>query len=234
MEYEIVELKKKIDNYFTGMLSKEDLGRWSSLEYYDLIKGGYDDKCKLAVYPLIKAVSRFHMKENEIADEYPTTLAEIEEIQSILSGKMDFVFQIKVALPDCLYAEFLKRGYINAIDKRLFFDLYNILTSSDYNAEENSDTVQQILQNILKLKCENNTIHRELKEKIIKISEGILSEKFERKTGANSLGLYVQRQCKTPNLIEKLIEYLECYLGKRNFYVLVSFKNGNVDTTIII
>ena len=80
MEYEIVELKKKIDNYFTGMLSKEDLGRWSSLEYYDLIKGGYDDKCKLAVYPLIKAVSRFHMKENEIADEYPTTLAEIEEI----------------------------------------------------------------------------------------------------------------------------------------------------------
>lgn len=234
MEYGMAELRRKIDSYFTGTISKEELGRWSSLGYYDLIKGGYADKGKLAVYPLIKTVSRFHIKENEIMDEYPTTLAEIEEVQSILSGKNDFAFQVKVALPDCLYAEFLKRGYVNVIDKKLFLDLYHILTSSDYSMKESNDIIQQILQDILKLECENNTLHRELKEKIIQISEGMLIENFKRKTGVNNLGLYVQKPCKSPSLIAKLLEYLECYLGKRNFYVLISLKSGNAHTAMII
>lgn len=234
MEYGREELKNKIDSYFSGAISKEDLGKWAAEGYYDLITGGYAKMCSLEVYPLIKAISRVHVEANEITDEYPTTLAEIRGIHSVLSGEKDYVFQVKAALPDCLYAKFLKQGDVRDVDWKRFLDLYNMVTKSDFYAKENKTAVQQILQDISKCEYEKHTLHGELKEKIRRISESILIENFKEETMINGLGLYVQKGCELPDLWGNLINYLECYLGKRNFYVSVCYKNGSANTSIIV
>ena len=47
MEYNTKELMEKIDRYFEGELSKDDLGRWTERAYYDLLKGGYVENEKI-------------------------------------------------------------------------------------------------------------------------------------------------------------------------------------------
>ena len=41
MEFEIDDIKKNVNSYFLGNLSKEELGKWAKIAYYDLLKGEY-------------------------------------------------------------------------------------------------------------------------------------------------------------------------------------------------
>lgn len=45
MEYDINKLRKKLNSYFLGEISKQNLGEWAGKAYYDLLKGGYIE-CK--------------------------------------------------------------------------------------------------------------------------------------------------------------------------------------------
>ena len=50
MEYDVNELKIKVDEYFLGRLTKENLGKWAEKAYYELLKGGYVEKKKVVLY----------------------------------------------------------------------------------------------------------------------------------------------------------------------------------------
>ena len=41
MKFDVHELQAKLDYYFTGKLSKRELGEWANKAYYDILKGGY-------------------------------------------------------------------------------------------------------------------------------------------------------------------------------------------------
>jgi hypothetical protein len=69
MEFELDDIKKKIDDYFLGNLSKEELGEWAKKEYYDLLKGEFLELKKIIGYPFLKVISKFHIKEDDILNK---------------------------------------------------------------------------------------------------------------------------------------------------------------------
>lgn len=48
MEFDINKLRKKLNSYFLGAISKQNLGVWADRAYYDLLKGGYIE-CKKVI-----------------------------------------------------------------------------------------------------------------------------------------------------------------------------------------
>ena len=57
MEYDAKILLQRIDDYFTGIISKTDLGKWANKAYYDILKGGYVENEKIVIYPFVKVIS---------------------------------------------------------------------------------------------------------------------------------------------------------------------------------
>ena len=103
MEYDVNELKIKVDEYFLGRLTKENLGKWAEKAYYELLKGGYVEKKKVVLYPFLKIISKFHNESNDIEDVYPCTEEEVKDIQQILHGNLEFDYQIEMAIPLHIY-----------------------------------------------------------------------------------------------------------------------------------
>ena len=73
MKFDVHELQAKLDYYFTGKLSKRELGEWANKAYYDILKGGYIEIEKVTIYPLLKILSTFHLEVDERIDIYPCT-----------------------------------------------------------------------------------------------------------------------------------------------------------------
>lgn len=65
MTYNIEELCNYIDTYFSGKMSKKDIGKWAENAYYDLLKGSYVETSKIVLYPFLKTLSRIHIDNNE-------------------------------------------------------------------------------------------------------------------------------------------------------------------------
>jgi len=86
MKFDLYEFSGRLNKYFHGELTKNDLGTWCEKAYYDLLKGGYVENKKIFLYPFLKTVSRFHIEENDAEDIYPSTEDELKHIQAILMG----------------------------------------------------------------------------------------------------------------------------------------------------
>ena len=57
MDYNIFDIRSKLEQYYDGQLSREELGSWNSNAYYDLLRGGYVELSKIQLYPFIKKLS---------------------------------------------------------------------------------------------------------------------------------------------------------------------------------
>lgn len=167
MVYDINELRSRVDDYLHGTLSQTDLGKWAENAYYDLLKGGYMEIKKIALYPFQKTLSSIHIPPNDVKDIYPCAEKDVIDIQRILHGQRVFDFHVEMAIPPQVYTMFSEKQYFDTEKRKNVSKLYPIKTGQD-------------------------------------------------------------------TLINKLVEYLDCYIGVRNFNIVISYRDGEPDMLLIV
>lgn len=223
MQFELVDIKKKLDNYFLGNLSKEELGKWASFAYYDLLKGEYLELKKIMGYPFLKLISTFHIEAEDIRDIFPCSIEEIKFIRDVLSDKHNETYSIEIGIPWDINVESLgldkekKAQYIKLISILNKYSNNQTLTKEDYKecintlkmAGDKPGTIQYILENYIKSFLKNNI---DWEEQSLDLHRGI--------------GLYVRKRKRESDMLNKVIAYLECYIGERNLGIDILFTSG--------
>ncbi len=225
MKYEINELRERIDSYFLGTLSKDELGRWGEKAYYDLLKGGYIEKKKIILYPFLKTISQFYIKSDDIEDRYPCSEEDVKYISRILHGKEEFDFQIETAIPMQIYNFDIDKEYLNIVKQELFIELRNAITLWNEDEKKGEKKLCEQLKRLWDMPILNNTIQDILQDNIIRICKSIFDIKTSGVKQKKYMKLYAKGESQE-SLVIKLLEYLDCYIGNRNFNVLVSYKAG--------
>lgn len=228
MDYSKNDLKKKIENYLNGTLSKDDLGRWGEHAYYDLLKGGYIEQKKMAVYPFLKKVSQIHLPVNDVKDIYPSAEEDIRLIYEILTGQKEFACQIETSVPIDLYERYfgqkisskyeIYKGFLNELRKCC-------------DGEMNNGQLYDLLENALTIPCSNDTILDLLQEQIAKFCRALYDA--EQKELPPSFRLYAKKTGYALQLL-KLQEYLECYTGGRNFLITILYAGGIPEINVCV
>ncbi len=83
MEFNCNELKNKVSSYCSHKLSKQELGRWASEAYYDLLRGGYLETEKVTLYSFLKVLSQIHIPCCEKDDIYPSEENDVHKSPNI-------------------------------------------------------------------------------------------------------------------------------------------------------
>lgn len=219
MEYNIKKLRKKLKSYFSGELSKQNLGKWADRAYYDLLKGGYIECKKIIIYPFLKTIATFHIKENDKMDIFPCSEKEVKKILDILCGKINFDFIVQISIPIQVYSMFKDQKYLDKERYYLFFNLRNLIIQYDKIQIKNDLKIQ--IKKVMHLKCQKGTLLGILESRICQYLKLLFGKETIYK-------LYVQKSNNNV-LYEKLISYLDCYIGNRTFYLFVTFINGKAD-----
>lgn len=231
MEFEIYDIKKKIDNYILGNLSKEELGEWAKIAYFDLLKGEYLEIKKIMGYPFLKKISTFHIEEDDIRDIFPCSIEEIKFIRDVLIGKHNEAYSIEIGIPWNINSENLgldkrkKAQYINLISILNRYLNEQMFTKEDYKecinvlkmAADKPGTIQFILENYIKSFLKSNI---NCEEQSLDLHQG--------------MGIYVRKRKTEIDMLNKVIAYLECYIGERNLVVDVLFISGIPQITFFI
>lgn len=231
MKYGIMEFREQVNGFFNRTVSRKELGEWAQRAYYDLLKGAYIEKEKIVLYPFLKTVSQFHIKEDDIRDVYPCTERDVKNVQNILLGKECCAFQVEMAIPVKVRTMFYENVYFNQEKFEMFKKLRNEMHIYDAS-KANRDAISY-MRSFLYEKNKNETVLDLLQENIVKLYKVLYDTQY-LKVGINTqMKLYVQNSMN--NLIyEKLQNYLDCYIGNRSFYVLVSYISGIPDLSLLI
>lgn len=233
MEFDTNELIEKIDSYFLGETTKEELGDWANKAYYDLLKGGYIEKKKIVIYPFLKVISTFHLKEDDIRDEYPCTEENVKTVQSILHGKIDFDFNIEMSIPVQTYTMFKKNIYFDEERRDVFLKLRGVLAHYFEQGCIFSDEVEMQLKTVMQLKYQKEIILGLFEDYIFKCIRALFKIDIVEIGTKKNLKLYAKKA--ESNIIAKsLLNYLDCYIGDRNFQMLISFENGLSSIFIVV
>lgn len=235
MDYGKEQLKEKVDGYIEGDISKEELGKWAECAYFDLLKGGYVENKKIAIYPFLKIISKIHIESDELKDEHPCMEEDIKSIQAVLQGKSDYDFQVEMAIPVQMQNVFCERGYLN---KGLIDLIFQMKNNAIMFLENNSKEITEIARSIqmysntkTKKQCEN--VISILENKILKMYGALFEENAGNSIKKQNMWLYTGKM--TRNIgITKLMEYLDCYIGKKSFGVIVSYRNGFAEVVLIV
>lgn len=230
MDYNINELRIKIDGYFNGTVTKNELGSWASFRYYDLLTGGSIECDKIILYPFLKMVSEFHIEEDDAKDIFPTSESEIKKIQNILHGNENFEFQFEMGIPEHLYKPGLNKENFNLQKRELFIELKAAL--EDYFNKEESQNLYLKINELFNQPGQTNTILDMLEERIVKIIKAIFEITDDDIQLKRRIRLYGNKS-EHRNIVDKLMEYLDYYLGEKMFNVLVFYENGVPDLEIL-
>lgn len=229
MEYCLEILKTKVNDYLSGKLEKKKLGKWGKEAYYDLLRGGYTEKDKIIIYPFLKTVSQIGLQVDEKNDIYPAVKEDIEFIQSVILGRKSYYFQIVVSVPQHIYKNY-ESDFLD-IDK---YEKFKILKTELKEYIENRDIKNEMLEHmkeIVELQNMNETILDLLQEQIVYLFHSLFD--MEQKESMPQLSLYLQKPNNDLGLL-KLKEYLECFVGERNFIVNVSYTKGRNRLSIMV
>lgn len=233
MKYDVIELKKKVDSFFSGEISRQELGEWAEKAYYDLLRGGYIENKKIVIYPFLKKISQFHIAKNEIEDKYPCSEIEIKEIQNILHGEQEFSFQVEIAIPLQIYSMF--KDNINFDLRR--YEIISELRDDILKYIENEDGVFNNGVKYIKLIYDMVNKGDTLQDILGKYIFRILNMSFDFDSGnavkKENMKLYTLKSSNN-DILNKLLEYLDSFLGNRNFYIMVTYQNGLSDMLLIV
>lgn len=227
MKFDVHELQAKLDYYFTGKLSKRELGEWANKAYYDILKGGYIEIEKVTIYPLLKILSTFHLEADERNDIYPCTEEKVKKIQEIVNGKIDIDFDIEMSIPVQVYNMFKGKLYYDKARREIFVKLRSIISSVlKQGGIINGEMVKQ-LEIIRCLNYQNQTVQGILEKYIFSMGRILLENSKER------YKLYAKKSDENA-IMKKMLDYLDSYIGNNNFHLIVSFKKGVPDIFIIV
>lgn len=233
MEFNAKKLLKKIDDYFAGVISKNDLGEWANNAYYDLLKGGYIENEKIVIYPFIKVISTFHLEENDKDDVYPCTEDNVKIIQDILQGKRNYDFAVEMSIPMQTYSMFKEKQYFDEERRENFVKLRNMLACYFDQNHVLSDEIKTQIEIIMCLERQDKIVLGLLEEHILRLLK-VLFQNSPIKSGLQkNFKLYTQKSGGNI-VVERLINHLDCYIGDRNFQLFITYKSGEISTLIIV
>lgn len=231
MKYGIKEIKEKVGGYFKGIYSKEVLGEWAKEAYYDLLKGGYLESEKIVLYPFLKTISRFHIEINEIEEQYPCSEKDIKNIYNILEGEEDFCFRVEMAIPQQIYSMFEENIYLDINKRNEIAEMREKILDYIQKGKEFSSTYKQIISKS-KMKKEE-TVLDILEERILQISMALFEIKGNQVHRKEKLRLYAS-QLDKDCMLDKLLDYLNCYLGEKSFNILVTYSKGLAEMLLFV
>lgn len=233
MEFSTNELMEKIDSYFAGVTPKTDLGNWASKAYYDLLKGGYIENKKIVIYPFLKVISTFHLKENDKKDEYPCTEENVKIVQNILHGKIDFDFNIEMSIPIQTYTMFKENSFFDEERRDTFLEFREALVCCFEQGGAFGNEMERHLERVMHLEHQNKTVLGLLEEHIFKCLRVLFKIDSVEIGGQKNLKLYAKKT-ETNIIVKSLLDYLDCYVGNKNFQLLISFKNGVPSILVVV
>lgn len=233
MKFDVHGLQAKLDYYFTGKISKRELGEWANKAYYDILKGGYVEIEKVTIYPLLKILSTFHLEADDRNDIYPCTEEKVKEIQEIVNGKIDIDFDIEMSVPEQVYNMFKERAYYDKERREIFVKLRSIIACIlKQGGIINEDMVKQ-LEIIRCLDFQNQTVQGILEKYIFSMGRILLENGIINENSKERYKLYAKKSDENA-IIKKMLDYLDSYIGNNNFHLIVSFKKGVPDIFIIV
>lgn len=234
MEYDIKQLRDIIDNYYIGIVSKTELGEWADKAYYDLLKGGYVERKKIVLYPFLKIISTFHLKENDKDDIYPCSEESIKKIQEILHGKINFDFDIEMSIPAQVYTMFKERVYFDKERRNMFLEVKDAIIRCLKQESIFSNYTVTYLKKIASMEYQNNTVQGLLEEHIFRLIKIFLDSGNDEVENKISFKLYAQKLNQNNLIVERLLNYLDSYIGNKNFHLIISFRDGNPDISLLV
>lgn len=233
MKYNIDTLRKNINNYFSGTISNKELGKWAEEAYYDLLKGSYVETRKIILYPFLKTISKFHIESNDIEDKYPCSKDEVKYIKDILDGKNDFDFTVEMSIPFQVYNMFGNKAYFNIKRREVFVEIRDAILFYVQSGNEINNDIFKHINFLFDSEKQNKTIQDMLEEYIFKQSKALFDISSSKVGRKEEVKLYAQKTNKDFALI-KLLDYLDCYIGERNFCVTVSFRKGISEMLLLV
>lgn len=228
------ELREKIDDYFVGKLSKKELGQWAGKAYFDLLKGGYVETEKIVIYPFLKNISTFHLEENDIEDVFPCSEESIKEIQDIVCGKTNWCFDVEISLPIQVYTMFKNKPCFNVERRNIFLEIQDAVIQYSKQKCKFENLVTICVNKLGNMKCPENTVQELLEERIFKLMEILYDGGDADAKRKTSFQLFPLKSGYGIHLKDKLLEYLDSYIGNRSFHLIISYKNGAPDIFLLI
>lgn len=229
MNEDICILKNKIEEYNTGLIDKNELGKWAKQEYYNLLCGDFIIVSKLEAFKFVKTISNINIEVNDMLDEYPTTEEEFLFINQVLSGEKNINYTGEVRIHKNVYKRFF-------LEERLvqYTRIKNIIGEYMKNkliSEENKIFLNSI---ILSTIISNNTLIDILECQTFTLIEKIFFEK-EEFLYRKGFSFYVKRsEYSQDNVCDRIIKLLDCLLGNSIIGINILFEKGESETSIII
>lgn len=232
MQYNINELRNKIDSYFVGALSKKELGEWAGQAYYDILKGSCVENKKIVLYPFVKTLSSFHIKSNDLEDTYPCSEEDVMEMQNILWGEKDFDFQVEMSIPAQVYGMYSEKPYFDAEKRTKISELKQDILS--YTQHEIKSSIISEYVHTYPDKCgEKETILELLEEYILRLCRALFDVDSHELNRKAPLKLYPLKT-NSDHTMDKLINCLDCYVGDKPFSIVVSYRKGMPDMLLLV
>ncbi|WP_314065392.1 hypothetical protein [uncultured Vagococcus sp.] len=223
MVKDIDMMKNMLTLFFENKINRHELGKWAKVEYFKILQGDYIILDKLVLYKFFKILSQSNISENDITDEYPTSIDEIKQINQIINGEQDISFigmlrineknkEEFVIFPELkeIITEWITLGYLSNKHEQLLNDW----------AETTNSEVITIFD--LLISYVNSMINKQ--------TSNAQTEKIN-----HPFGLYLKKEDKDTLVIKKNMEIvLKCLAGELPINVNIFFQKGIPKITLLI
>ncbi|MTD42171.1 hypothetical protein GIX45_26800 [Erwinia sp. CPCC 100877] len=222
-------LNEKLNNYFNGDLSQQELGEWANQQYYDMLTGKYVIVAKLIMYKFIKIIAGLNTQKNEVKDEYPSTEKDIIEIKEILSGNKNYSFtgNIKINLNFC-------KPYLSTMDIDKISEAKSIISLYLSNK---AITNQQKASLKMLFRYRNKKIVT-LIDLLDEYSYGLINDLLSHQKSTiwdQGFGLFTStNETSERSKYQRLLLLLNCMTGDASIQVFISFESGVGSISLLI
>ncbi len=207
-----VMIENKFLQYLCNEISKENLRKWAIDVLHSMLKGDIFKITYLEIWGMISELTAIDDMDDFYCDEL------VRRFNRILSGKENASFTFAFQIP--------KKFVIN--DLLQIEDIFNKYLKGKQLSETEISELKRIVQ---KSQNEFNTLNELLKLQIIDlINLGYEFSDDENRIEFNLKSTVFISEEKSISLkndfIAKIIMLLECYNGRRCFYIHITFNNG--------
>lgn len=211
-------VKSKLLQYLSSEISKEHLWKWAVDILHNMLNGDIFDIRYLEIWGIITGLAEV----NDIDDLYCNKL--VHQFIKILTGKEDASFTIAIQIP--------KKFVVNNLSQTK-----NILLKHSSKKQLSKSEVTELELITQKEMAAINTLNEILEVQItdsLKLGYEFYSDEGRIEFNLKST-VFISEDMSIAledDLLEKIITLLECYNGKRCFYVHIGFYNGDVNISI--
>ena len=175
----------------------------------------------------------YTVEADERNDLYPCTEEKVKKIQEIVDGKMDIDFDMEMSLPAQVYNMFPDKSYYDKERREVFVKLRDTITCV---LEQGGAINEEIGKQFGMIRCldyQNQTVQGILEKYIFRMGRTLLENGIMKEDGKEIYKLYAKKTDEIL-IIKKILDYLDSYIGNRNFHLIVSFRKGVPDVLIIV